>query len=77
MSEQRKDSAHQMRPIWFFVGELLIIIGLIVALTGLWELHSPPAHKPVLWELHTGIWWGLIIAFFGGVLFFANRKARV
>ncbi len=66
-----------MRPIWFFVGCLLGVIGLIVAGTGIYNWVSPPRTGTRLLELHTDLWWGLVILFFGLVLFFANRNSSV
>lgn len=44
--------------IWFFSGILLLTYGVIIVVTGLWELGHPPAVEPVLWQLHAPIWWG-------------------
>jgi hypothetical protein len=45
--------------IWFFIGVLLTVYGVIITATGLYELGNPPANPPVLASLHTSIWWGL------------------
>ena len=51
--------------IWFFIGVLLTIYGVLITGSGIYELISPPAHPPVLFELHTSIWWGLILLIIG------------
>jgi hypothetical protein len=51
--------------IWFFIGVLLTCYGVLILGAGLYELISPPAHPPVLAELHTGIWWGAILLLIG------------
>lgn len=57
--------------IWFFSGLLLLTYGLIIMTTGLYELSHPPAHEPVLWQLHAPIWWGGIMTAAG--LFYTIR----
>jgi len=50
-----------MISIWFFIGALLLIYGVLIEEAGLYELASPPARAVVLSELHAGIWWGAIL----------------
>ena len=66
-----------MRPIWFFVGLLLLIIGSIVLLNGVYLIFEPPQGKTVLAELHPNIWWGGIMLAGGLTFYLANRKKRV
>ena len=66
-----------MKPIWYFVGWMLLIIGLIVTLTGLYNFVQPPAIQPVLHDLHTDIWWGAVITAGGLVLLLRNRNATI
>lgn len=47
--------------IWFFIGCLLSIYGVLITGAGLYELVSPPARAVVLAELHAPIWWGLLM----------------
>jgi len=51
--------------IWFFSGILLLCYGVIITLTGLWELSHPLPHPPVLNYLHAPIWWGGIMTVAG------------
>ncbi len=53
--------------IWFFSGILLLAYGVLIAATGIWELAHPPAHLPVLWQLHAPIWWGGMITAAGAI----------
>jgi hypothetical protein len=57
--------------IWFFSGLLLLIYGVLILCTGIWELSHPPAHEPVLWQLHAPIWWGGLMT--AGGLFYTVR----
>ena len=67
---------HKMKPIWYFVGLILISIGSIIFLSGLYQLFYPPEIKTVLANLHPDIWWGAVMAIFGGILFFTSRKEK-
>jgi hypothetical protein len=55
--------------IWFFIGVLLTIYGVLITATGLWELVSPPANPPVLANLHASIWWGIVLLIVGLIYF--------
>jgi hypothetical protein len=50
---------HHMLPVWFFIGLILLIYGVIICGTGIYELSHPPV--TVLANLHAPIWWGAIM----------------
>ena len=50
--------------IWFFCGILMLTYGVVLVITGIMEFHHPP--PTVLATLHPTLWWGLLIAVFGG-----------
>ena len=56
---------HRMIPVWFFVGVILLIYGVIIFGTGVYELSHPS--PTVLGHLHPAIWWGALLAVIGGV----------
>ena len=56
---------HHIVPVWFFVGMILLIYGVIILATGLYEFSHPPA--TVLAYLHPAIWWGALLIILGGV----------
>jgi FtsH-binding integral membrane protein len=56
---------HHMIPVWFFVGVILLIYGVIILGTGIYEFHSPP--PTVLAYTHPAIWWGALLTVIGGV----------
>lgn len=62
--------------IWFFIGTLLTVYGVLITATGLYELASPLANPPVLANLHASIWWGLVLLAIGIIYFvrFFPRK---
>jgi hypothetical protein len=55
----------RMRPVWFFIGAILMVYGFLILATGLYELGHPPS--TVLASLHAPIWWGAILAAAGGI----------
>jgi len=66
-----------MKPIWYFVGLILLVIGGIILLTGFYLLAYPPYAKTILSETHPNIWWGFIMIVFGGAMFLKTRKQIV
>jgi len=79
MPEHSDNETKGMKPIWYFVGWLLLMIGLIVTVTGIYGLVSPPPveQQTKLYHLHTGIWWGAIITVAGLIFLLANRNVTV
>ena len=58
-------------PIWFFIGVLLSIYGLMIFGYGLWELITGHLAHVVLARLHAPVWWGAIMLVLG--LFYLVR----
>ena len=77
MNDGETKASTGMKPIWYFVGCLLVVIGGIIAGTGIYNLASPPVRKTAVAELHTDIWWGAVILLFGVILFLFNRNTTV
>lgn len=69
-----KDENAQMKPIWYFVGLILLSMGAVVLASGLYRLVVPSSVQTVLQELRPDIWWGAVMIIAGGIFFFANRK---
>lgn len=57
---------HNIIPVWFFVGVLLLIYGVLIFVTGLigWN-HTPEGVE--LTELHAPVWWGALLVALGAV----------
>lgn len=53
-----------MLPVWFFIGVLLTIYGLIILVTAVGELSHPST--AVLSQYHAGIWGGILLLLIGG-----------
>ncbi len=66
-----------MKPIWYFVGLILLTMGGIIFLSGIYLLIDPPAVKTVLSETHPNIWWGAVMILFGLLLYWKNRKVVI
>ncbi len=56
---------HHMIPVWFFIGLILLIYGILIFATGIYELSRLPS--TVLANLHAPIWWGVILAVVGAI----------
>lgn len=54
-----------MKPIWYFVGLMLTIIGALVLLAGLLNLGSSSTGTTVVGYVHPDIWWGALIILLG------------
>ncbi len=53
--------------IWFFIGVLLAVYGVLIFASGIWELGHPAATQVRLANLHAGIWWGALMLVLGAV----------
>ena len=61
-------------PVWFFVGLLLGVYGILIFLSGLAEWAHPP--QTVLASLHTPVWWGAVLIAVGAAYAIAFRPRR-
>ena len=57
----------QQIPIWFFIGGILGIYGVLILGSGLFGLIWRPEHEVNLAYLHADIWWGAILAGVGAL----------
>lgn len=55
---------HHIIPVWFFVGVMLLVYGIVILASGLVEWAHPPA--TVLSNLHAPVWWGGLLVVLGG-----------
>ena len=56
---------HHMIPVWFFVGVLLFIYGILILIQGVMEWSHPP--NTVLSNLHPTVWWSFVLIILGGI----------
>ena len=65
---------HGMKSIWYLVGLMLAVMGLLVLAGGVGDLLSPPARPTVLAHLRPNLWWGAVMLVAGAVFFLTHRK---
>jgi hypothetical protein len=64
--------------IWLFIGSLMLVYGILIFGTGIYEIYNPPDRHPVLAELRAPIWWGALLIVLGAiyVLIFRPRRGK-
>jgi hypothetical protein len=55
----------EMLSIWFFVGALTLIYGIVLLPYGAWEWFGGHEASTVLNNLHPTFWWGVLLTVFG------------
>ena len=55
----------KMISIWYFIGLLLTVYGVLTFGAGIYDLIVPFKHNVVLRELHAGVWWGALLIVIG------------
>jgi hypothetical protein len=68
--------ARHFVSIWFFIGVLLDIYGILILGRGIYDLVHPAAYTVVMAHLHAGIWWGALLLVLGLIytIKFAPRR---
>jgi hypothetical protein len=51
--------------IWYFIGVLLAIYGVLICAYGIYELLSGQHAQVELWQLHAPVWWGALMLALG------------
>jgi hypothetical protein len=65
---------HAIIPVWFFVGVLLVIYGVLILTSGLAEWLTP---RPiVLASMHAPVWWGALLIVIGLIYCGAFRSGK-
>lgn len=76
-SEKMSEETKGMKPIWYFVGLILFLVGLVLIVTGVYNYYNPAQSGTVLEYLHPDIWWGGIMTITGFVFVFFTRNSTV
>jgi len=58
------EKEHQI-PIWFFIGGILAVYGVLILGAGIYGLFHPPERELALRHLHADIWWGALLIVIG------------
>jgi FtsH-binding integral membrane protein len=66
-----------MRPIWFFVGLVLLSIGGVLLVTGLYYLANPAPSVSAVANLHPNIWWGGVMLVAGAIFLYTSKDTRI
>jgi hypothetical protein len=70
---------HHMIPVWFFVGLILFIYGIIITASGIHELSKPPlealANMPPIMR-HPAVWWGALLTVIGAFYVIAYKPKK-
>ena len=64
---------HEIIPVWFFVGVLFLVYGVLIFASGLAEWSHPP--DTVLANLHAPVWWGGLMIVLG-ILYCGKFRPR-
>jgi uncharacterized membrane protein len=65
MTHHLDSSTDRELSIWFFVGILTLVYGVVLLATGIYEFWHPLPVSIVLSNLHPTFWWGLLMTLFG------------
>jgi hypothetical protein len=63
-----------MYSIWYFIGLLILVYGILILGAGIADLVSPPTQPLVLAQLHMSIWWGALMILLGATYVRVFRK---
>jgi hypothetical protein len=62
--------------VWFFIGVLLLIYGVLITGSGVYDLVSHTPETVTLAYLHAPIWWGFLLLVLGAVYTILFRPSR-
>lgn len=63
-------------PIWFFIGTVLAVYGVLILGSAIYGWLNPPEPKVALWEYHADLWWGALLLLLGLVYVAKYRPSR-
>ena len=66
---------HHIIPVWFFVGLLLFIYGVLILITGLAQW-STPSGEVQLTQYHAPVWWGSLLVALGALYVYLFRPGK-
>jgi len=66
------ENTKQMIPVWFWVGIMMLIYGILVTGAGIYYLINPPQSYAAKWT-NPNLWWGIIMLVVGVIFMFLVR----
>lgn len=65
--------------IWFFIGISLLVNGILILASGIYEFIHPPQEQVVLFNVHASVWWGALLVAVGAFysVYYAPGKGRI
>ncbi len=67
----------KMISIWYFVGLILTVYGVLIFGAGIYDLIAPFKYQIVMRELHAGVWWGALLIVIGVVYIVKFKPKRI
>ena len=67
----------KMKPIWYLVGLVLLTIGAVIFLTGIYNVIDPPLVTTAMGHLQPDLWWGGLMVAAGLIFVMTNRNKTV
>jgi hypothetical protein len=61
----QKSTKRHILPVWLFVGVILLIYGVLILATGIYQVFHPP--DTILADLHPALWWGALLIVIGTI----------
>ena len=62
--------------IWFFVGGMLTIYGIIVLIANIPVFPTSQSPHVVLEQLHAGVWWGILLTLLGALFLYIHWPGK-
>jgi hypothetical protein len=62
--------------IWFFIGALLTVYGLLILGAGIYGWIVPPERPTAMAHLHPGVWWGALLLAVGALYSYLHFPGR-
>jgi energy-converting hydrogenase Eha subunit E len=62
--------------IWFFIGALLLMYGVLIFGVGIYHIVSPPVQQRALSDLHADLWWGALLVILGSIYCVKYRPSK-
>jgi len=67
----------KMKSIWYMVGLVLLTIGAVIFLTGIYNLIDPPVVTTAMGHLQPDLWWGGLMVVAGLIFVMTHRNSTV